>query len=74
LDSDPAEETSGPDAPTHTLSGNGGRAGTNASLFNDTDAEILWPAIAATENAFEPGESFDLKPFSPLDPKQLPKE
>ena len=43
-------------------------------VFNDTDAEVLWLIIGAPENEFEPGESFDLKLFWPVDPKQLPKE
>ena len=43
-------------------------------VFNDTDAEVLWLMIGAPENEFGPGESFDLKLFWPVDPKQLPKE
>ncbi|MFA5265813.1 MAG: cupin domain-containing protein [Opitutaceae bacterium] len=43
-------------------------------VFNDTDAEVLWLIIGAPENEFEAGESFDLKLFWPVNPKQLPKE
>src|SRR5947207_12231243 len=43
-------------------------------VFNDTDAEVLWLIIGAPENEFGPGESFDLKRFWPVDPKQLPRE
>ena len=43
-------------------------------IFNDTDAEVLWLIVGAPENEFGPGESFDLKFFWPVDPKQLPKE
>jgi len=43
-------------------------------VFNDTDTEVLWLMVGAPENEFEPGESFDIKRFWPVDPKQLPKE
>jgi mannose-6-phosphate isomerase-like protein (cupin superfamily) len=43
-------------------------------VFNDTDAEVLWLIIGAPENEFGPGESFDIKRFWPVDPKQLPRE
>ena len=43
-------------------------------VFNDTDTEVLWLIIGAPENEFEVGETFDLKLFWPVDPKQLPKE
>jgi hypothetical protein len=43
-------------------------------VFNDTEAEVLRLIVGAPENEFEPGESFDLKRFWPVDPKQLPKE
>jgi mannose-6-phosphate isomerase-like protein (cupin superfamily) len=43
-------------------------------VFNDTDAEVLWLIIEAPENEFGPGESFDIKRFWPVDPKQLPRE
>jgi mannose-6-phosphate isomerase-like protein (cupin superfamily) len=43
-------------------------------VFNDTDEEVLWLMIGAPENEFGPGESFDIKRFWPVDPKQLPKE
>lgn len=43
-------------------------------VFNDTDSEVLWLIIGAPENELEPGESFDIKRFWPVDPKQLPKE
>jgi hypothetical protein len=43
-------------------------------VFNDTDAEVLWLIIGAPDKEFESGESFDIKRFWPVDPKQLPKE
>jgi mannose-6-phosphate isomerase-like protein (cupin superfamily) len=43
-------------------------------VFNDTDAEVLWLIIGAPDKEFLDGESFDLKRFWPVDPKQLPKE
>ena len=43
-------------------------------VFNDTDAEVLWLIVGAPENEFAAGETFDLKLFWPVDPKQLPKE
>jgi hypothetical protein len=43
-------------------------------VFNDTEAEVLWLMRRAPENELEPGETFDLKQFWPVDPKQLPKE
>jgi mannose-6-phosphate isomerase-like protein (cupin superfamily) len=43
-------------------------------IFNDTDQETLWLIIGAPYNELEPGESFDIKRFWPVDPKQLPKE
>ena len=43
-------------------------------VFNDTDTDVLWLMIAAPENEFESGETFDIKLFWPVDPKQLPKE
>lgn len=43
-------------------------------VFNDTDAEVLWLIVGAPENEFGPGETFDIKLFWPVDPKQLPKE
>jgi mannose-6-phosphate isomerase-like protein (cupin superfamily) len=43
-------------------------------VFNDTDAEVLWLIVGAPDQEFGPGESFDIKRFWPVDPKQLPKE
>lgn len=43
-------------------------------VFNDTDTETLWLIVGAPDNEFEPGESFDLSRFYPVDPTQLPKE
>lgn len=43
-------------------------------VFNDTDAEVLWLIIGAPDNELEPGESFDMKRFWPVDPQQLPSE
>ena len=43
-------------------------------VFNDTDTETLWLIVGAPDNEFEPGESFDLSWFYPVDPTQLPKE
>jgi mannose-6-phosphate isomerase-like protein (cupin superfamily) len=43
-------------------------------VFNDTDSEVLWLILGAPENELEPGETFDLKRYWPVDPKQLPKE
>lgn len=43
-------------------------------VFNDTDNEVLWLIVGAPENEFESGETFDIKRFWPVDPKQLPKE
>lgn len=43
-------------------------------VFNDTDNEVLWLIVGAPENEFDAGETFDLKLFWPVDPKQLPKE
>ncbi len=43
-------------------------------VFNDTDAEVLWLIIGAPDKEFESSESFDIKLFWPVDPKQLPKE
>jgi len=43
-------------------------------VFNDTDNEVLWLIVGAPENELEPGETYDIKRFWPVDPKQLPKE
>ena len=43
-------------------------------VFNDTDTDVLWLMIAAPENELESGETFDIKLFWPVDPKQLPNE
>ena len=43
-------------------------------VFNDTNTEVLWLIVGAPENEFEIGESFAIKLFWPVDPKQLPKE
>jgi hypothetical protein len=43
-------------------------------VFNDTDAEVLWLILGAPENELEPGKTFDIKRYWPVDSKQLPKE
>lgn len=43
-------------------------------IFNDTESETLWLIVGAPEQEFDPGETFDMKRFWPVDPKQLPKE
>lgn len=43
-------------------------------IFNDTASETLWLIVGAPEQEFGPGETFDMKRFWPVDPKQLPKE
>lgn len=43
-------------------------------IFNDTDSDTLWLIVGAPEQEFGPGESFDMKRFWPVDPRQLPKE
>jgi len=43
-------------------------------VFNDTDSEVLWLIIGAPDNELEPGETFDIKRFWPVDPTQLPAE
>lgn len=43
-------------------------------IFNDTESETLWLIVGAPEQEFDPGETFDMKRFWPVDPRQLPKE
>lgn len=43
-------------------------------IFNDTEGETLWLIVGAPEQEFGPGETFDMKRFWPVDPRQLPKE
>ena len=44
-------------------------------VFNDTESDVLWLILGAPEEAEAlPGAKTDMSLFSPVDPKQLPKE